>query len=285
MKAIQLLVMLGLLSFNSSMYAQFIRAGMVGADDLYHDIIPDTSLCCSAFNPNFPSYRKYFDLDHDGTYDLAIHVWGGGSLSGGSTHCEVDKLAAQTSIIATYISSYGYTVPVADTLNLGDSISPADTFIHDNCYIWSSNWGGAVGTGPEVSQWSGEHYIGVRLAQPRETLYGWIRVTVAGDCITIMDYACNKGVYTGIPGPLVSESPVVFPNPAGSTVRLNWNGSRGQERELSVYSFSGILMYQAHCSSGQATTTLDVASWPKGVYLIKTMSGNQISTRRLEIIH
>jgi len=83
MKTFQLLVMLGLLSFNTSIYAQFIRAGMVGAEDLYDDIIPDTSLCCSPFNPNFPSYRKYFDLDHDGTYDLAIHVWGGGILSGG----------------------------------------------------------------------------------------------------------------------------------------------------------------------------------------------------------
>jgi len=284
MKTIQLLFILGLFLCNTGMYGQGIIAGQVSVNDLYKDVIPDCTMCASPYNPNWPNYHMDLDLDQDGNSDLSIHVWGGGILSGGSSMCAVDNLAAYTSVIVHFITSFGYTVAVADTISPGDSISPANTFVHAASYIWSANWGGAFGTGPEIMKWSGEHMIGVRLVLPRETLYSWIRLSVTGDCISVKDYACNKGIYTGVSPVPGSGSAVVFPNPATSLVSVNWNGEPRQAGVLSVFSASGMLLHRSYPPPGHATT-LEVASWPAGLYLVKTVFGDQVSTRRLVIIH
>ncbi len=285
MKTIHFFWVLGLVICNTGLYGQGIIAGQVSAGDLYKDVIPDCTMCASPYNPNGSNYHMNLDLDQDGVSDLAIHAWGQGILSGGSSMCAVDNLSAYTSVIAHFITSFGYTVGVADTISPGDSISPANAYLHTSSYIWSYNWGGAFGTGPEIPKWTGEHLIGVRLALPRETLFSWIRLSVADYCITVRDYACNKGVYTKVPPDPGSVSAVVFPNPANSVFTVNLNGEHRQAVALSVYSSTGMLFHKSTLPPGHATTILQVASWPAGLYLVKTVLGDQVSIRRLEIIH
>ncbi|MEI7898375.1 MAG: T9SS type A sorting domain-containing protein [bacterium] len=176
-------------------------------------------------------------------------------------------------------------VPVADTLNSGDSISSGNEYIRENCYIWSTTFGGA--SGPWVSQWNdiGDHYIGVRITSP-ELVYGWIRVNVSGTrCITVKDYAINKRTFSSISHPDARVTPIIFPNPASSSVGIKWNLAKPDQGRFSVYTSAGNLFYQADCPAGQATRTLDVSTWPAGLYLVRTETDDRTAINRLVIIH
>ncbi|MCX6304418.1 MAG: T9SS type A sorting domain-containing protein [Bacteroidetes bacterium] len=289
-RKITLLVVFALLLAGNNGFSQFIMAGVAGNDDIYTDVTPDSSMCASMFDPFIPQYNMKIDLDKDGSYDLNIHVVGGGGLGGGSSSCTAIPLLPHTSLVARYDSVPGnispWYVPVMDTLNPGDSISPANGFVNAYCYIWSQSFGGQ--NGPSVVQWTntGEHYIGVRLTLTGETLYGWVRVAATDQsCISVKDYACNKGIHSAIKGQAAAEAPLLFPNPARSTVRLTWSGARREAKQLKVFSCIGKLCYQATCPPAESTTSLDVSAWPAGIYLLQTESGGLHSTQRLEVIH
>lgn len=288
MKTGILLFVFGLVLSVNYGFSQFIRAGIFGPGDLYTDVVPDSVMCASEFGP-YQNYLMNIDIDRDGLFDLAIHVDGGGSLSGGASSCTVNSLALRTRMVASYDSSYTswgwWYVPVADTLDAGDSISSANEYIRENCYVWSTTFGGA--TGPWVSEWEdiGDHYIGVRINSP-EIVYGWVRIDVSGTrCVTVKDYAINKRLLSAVSLPVAGETPVIFPNPANSTVRITMNETNREHGRLSVYTHTGGLFYQADCPAGRSTRTLDVSSWPAGLYLIKAETGGRLTTNRLAIHH
>lgn len=65
----------------------------------------------------------------------------------------------------------------------------------------------------------------------------------------------------------------VFPNPATNSFTIEYNGVFGREtkhrQDLTIYNILGGLVYKDNWPQGQTQKSIDVSSFPKGVYIIR----------------
>ncbi len=209
--------------------AQFILAGTVSGKDTYFDIVPDSAL--EALNVHlspYPGETIKLDVDSDGIQDYQIDTYGGGGLGGGTGGCVIVPLGAHASVASHMDTSAGccpaqYIAQLVDTLVMGDTISNALSFYSGTNYLWSTTYG--MAQAPIISEWNdiGEHYIGIRLNYPQDTLYGWIRVEATNSGIfilTVKDMACNKNQHIGITEIYNSQKLIIAPNPFSDQITV-----------------------------------------------------------------
>jgi hypothetical protein len=155
--------------------------------------------------------------------------------------------------------------------------------------LWTESYGG-FNYDPVVIQWNdtGEHFIGVRLRNNMDTLYGWIRVEAAMPAgiftLTIKDYSCNMGLHYAVPPDEDPGAPVIFPNPAQSVTRIDWREPSPSERTLSFFTTTGELVSRIIVGSNQTGINVNVSSWQAGLYLLRIETNGKTATRRVEII-
>jgi hypothetical protein len=212
-----------LLQFTFSICeAQFILAGNVSGGDTYFDIIPDSTL--EALNVHispYPGDTIVLDVDNDGIEDYEIRTYGGGGLGGGAGGCIIIPLGTYAQVASHIDTSNGccpmqYIAQLADTLVLGDTISNTLLFLSGSTFLWSTTYGAAQA--PIINDWNdiGEHYIGIRLTYPTDTLYGWIRVeatNIGHFILSVKDFACNKNPFIGINEEYDNRELIIYPNP------------------------------------------------------------------------
>lgn len=210
--------------------AQFILAGNVSGGDTYFDIIPDSTL--EALNVHlgpYPGDTMRLDIDNDGIDDYKIRTYGGGGLGGGAGGCVIIPLGTYAQVASNIDTSNGccpmqYIAQLADTLVLGDTISNALLFLSGSTYLWSTTYGAAQA--PIIDDWNdiGEHYIGIRLTYPTDTLYGWIRVEATNNgpfILSVKDFACNYNPFIGINEEYDNKELIIYPNPFFNNITVS----------------------------------------------------------------
>ena len=271
--------------FAQASVGQSIVAGMVGIDDHYVDVAPDTLL--SELNVHltpYPGEQFQIDLDSDGVYDARFVTFGGGGLGGGTGGCMLQP-EPWVSIMAHPDTSNGccpgqYIAPLADTLRTGDTISAADSFIQDQVYLWSESYGWAAA--PIINDWLGigEHFIGLGMLVGMDTLYGWIRVNAYEQgprTVIIMDHAINQGTVSIRP---IDGAPEVrvFPVPVADlvTVHVATASSTGSVRVLDLHSRTVL-----RAPMIGSRTTIDLSGLEAGAYFLSVQNGERTLVGRL----
>ncbi|MBK6628635.1 MAG: T9SS type A sorting domain-containing protein [Flavobacteriales bacterium] len=264
---------------------QSIAAGMVGLDDHYVDVVPDTLL--SELNVHlspYPGEQFRIDLDSDGMYDARFVTYGGGGLGGGAGGCQLQP-EPWVSIMAHLDTSNGccpgqYIALLADTIRIGDTISAQDSFVQDEVYLWSGSYGWAMA--PIINDWLGigEHFIGLRMLAGIDTLYGWIRVNAFEQgprTLVVMDHAINLGT-VGISSIDPTPEVRVFPIPAEDlvTVQIPTGAPAGSVGVLDLRSRT---VLRVPLTDAQAT--LDLSGLEAGVYFLNIRIGERTVVERL----
>ncbi|HRH66675.1 MAG TPA: T9SS type A sorting domain-containing protein [Bacteroidia bacterium] len=162
--------------------------------------------------------------------------------------------------------------------NFDIEISPSDP---DRLYMTGTNWSAAR--------------VPLFYSQDRGVTWDTLasRPAVSGNpqivCLTVYKtatgdkvYMGGKGVYSfdnptsGINGPESIQAIHVFPNPAGTDIRISIPGIDAYD--VSVFNTIGSMIY-----SGANTRRLNTAEWPSGVYLLQVHFGN--TTRNFRVFH
>lgn len=272
-------------SLSNAGYCQLIKAGIVTADDVYHDIIPDDLLMAVDYNPMITDSTIYLDLDGNGTNDFIFNARGGGGLGGGSCSFTITPVSSNK-VLSHPETSMQYpgvpvTVNVADTMNYGDSISSSsNNFTEGTSYLLSKAHGAQPA--PNVSTWYqfGDKYIGVQLRLTNVTLFGWIRVNVSFQgyyTMTIKDFACNRNPYMAIdPGNVAQLD--IYPNPVSNNLTIRLPGNNKLSR-VSLLSLNGQILFQKTFSDN--LTSLDLTEINNGIYILKIEIGDTILFKKI----
>jgi len=196
MKCLNLLIFIFVLLFYSisEIYAQYIIAGEVSANDFYKDIEPDLYFYAVATHHGPPTTLYEIDVDFDGIYDFRIKSYGDGGLMAGSGACTITGLHSAAFVVG-FTDTLNNIPSLVDTINFGDTICASNLYI-SFARFWSASYG-PVYSGASISHWKNtEHYIGFKLTYPNDTLYGWIRaqeMSMASNSTQfyVKDFACN----------------------------------------------------------------------------------------------
>lgn len=261
--------------------AQGIVAGIAGPGDIYTDIVPDSVFQAAPVHLSpFPGGEISIDIDHNGTPDLELGEYGNGGLGGGGGSGYIAPLGPDVFILSHPDTSLVYPgVPavsyVADTLDEGVIIGSNPEFRNRRAVFWSEYYGASAG--PNVQTWVniGDHYAGVALAIPGDTLYGWVRVSIATGggayIMTLSEYACNINP-NAVPGIGQGKTLRVYPNPFSDSFTVHVPGqiSRG---EIIVTDMAGNCVLQQPMTANPCTVS--APGLPHGMYFLhaETMEG------------
>ena len=223
MRSISLGVLASTLFCSVPALSQSIVAGVHSTDDVYADLIPDEVLETTVMMGT-PTSTRALDIDMDGILDLKFGAYSYNG-SAGSYHQFIVFPLASHATIAMYPDTFPGCCPVgpaptqvADTISFGTLIDAGFNYGDGDSYFRSDH--SAPVFGPNNNTWLdiGEHFLGVRLSYPWDTLYGWVQVNVTSSGggekhLAIMDHACNINSHVGI-APLKSDALIsLHPNP------------------------------------------------------------------------
>ena len=282
------------LKMYSSVAAGVLIASSAGAQIVYTDVNPDTTL------NTFPSS---FDIDFNGdlTPEFRMKLY----MTSSSSPWHLARVFPMSSLNEVMATSY------VDVLNLNDVISSSQSFYNAGASVSSSDWkldlfelaqstytqGGNTYTNTYTDgNWGGtntDKYIGVKFEITGNTHYGWIRVdadlsttTTSTWAITIKDYAYqsiadssilagDKGYTTNIEEAFNTVQAYSF----NKNININFNKSDYANAQINVYNNLGQLVHTQEAT--QQKEVIDMSSHAMGVYYVKVQSNKGMISRKV----
>jgi hypothetical protein len=94
------------------------------------------------------------------------------------------------------------------------------------------------------------------------------------------------GSFLGITEQPLSASTAcnIYPNPASSTVTIDFNTPLTEQTRLDIYNFAGKLAGSHTCQKGSKTSIIDVSEYGTGLYLLNFTGNGKHFTKQLSII-
>ncbi|MCK9422695.1 MAG: T9SS type A sorting domain-containing protein [Bacteroidales bacterium] len=269
-------------------YSQYIIAGHHNADNYFHDVIPDTTMV-GPYNhqpPFYPAAEFHIDINGDGINEFFLHAYGVWALGFGqketSLHmhnynCQIAYGYSDTCWAPDTTLQY-FTTRIAKSFQLGDTIN--------DHFFWSDtirlNLAGIRwwAIGPYECEYNGfinyplGNYIGVRIINSIDTLYGWIKVTDIGLLqFTIQEFACSEK-YVSIDEKV--DIPRIYPNPTLNFLTIE---TKLPNYDLVVYNQYGQeRIKQIHLSQ---RSQIDFSELTHGVYILKITNGNTVIVKKI----
>ena len=263
------------------------------AQIVYTDVDPDLTITQSYTG----SVVQGVDINNDGIIDINITAaWAEGfdPHEGYVTSKNVIAGCSAGSQLLMYYDVFGSIIlakPVSDTAII-DSASQT----------WSDIPFGAVlvvnvigGDNLPFGDWSDttDRFLGIRIPEGGDWLYGWVRVSVSQDSIsfTIRDYAYNSTpnqyilpgqTITGIPETISSSSIALYPNPVSNQLTIDL-GSNKQKAEVTITDVNGKIIYKTEASE---TQKIEVNSndFAAGIYVVQVQIADFIETKKLIVV-
>jgi hypothetical protein len=290
-----IIILIILTRFPSNGNAQVITAGSNDTTDIYTDPIPFDSCWSSNGYGDMHSMLDTFilDIDRNGTGDYKFTSSSFWSMyTGGTTYATITPLNSQNFIITKFDTITYYTSPTPSTaiykvpipLNSGDLIPLDSNYNYTNTANCLSDI--SPGYPPSNSAWDqlGEHFIGIMMIVPNDTLFGWIRVSVENNKIIINDYACNRNPnfnYNSIEPVFCCD---IFPNPAENYLEVANNQKDDPIKNITFWSIDGIFFKEVNASIYNKNITIDISELPSSVYIIQIETTQKVFSKKI-IVH
>ncbi|MBC8045605.1 MAG: T9SS type A sorting domain-containing protein [Fimbriimonadaceae bacterium] len=276
------------LAAYSAMAAAFSSlATQADAQIVYNDI-DDVTITASEVDEVYS-----LDLNIDGEIDFVFRAGtaAGGSWTFASIFGMFSSLGAGN-VNNQIIATMGSLVPYASALEEGYTINEGANFLANstssNYAVLASNYYGVI-YGNFGDQ--GVKYIGLRFDISGAIHFGWIRVDVTTEpvSVTIMDYAFNTTPETSIN---TADTNVVAIEQlsehlfnvysAGDIFYITTNSQVPQETKVAVYNVNGQKVYEGDMTQSQLQIQLKNAL--EGIYNVQIISGNKMLNKQVFIV-
>lgn len=271
---------------------------------VYTDIA-DTVLHAGNF---YPGNNYYLDLNNDGISDFNFYLRE--NLSVQSNNSQFFTAAFTENIPGNPNQLEGFAASnlfYPELLAAGDTVGAAKPWIetgelflgYHHTLISTTGSGAYAGiTIASNGQWLNETngFLGLRLIQNTDTLYGWVRMDVflldslvnnqyTRDSVVIKDFAYNTvpgemiiagdtGGITGIAEVPVSSSIVISPNPANNYITVLCTMDNRKVALITIRDFSGKEVLSRSVANS-SVVEIDIASLMEGFYFIEVKNGTE----------
>lgn len=101
-----------------------------------------------------------------------------------------------------------------------------------------------------------------------------------------VDNLAFTGSVTGISEKQTSINALsVYPNPVTSNINIRFNAKESQNTNIELYNITGAKVYSEKLGeqTGTVSHTIDAASFAKGVYILKVISGKAVENKKIII--
>jgi len=270
------------------MAAAFLAMKNRSAAQIIYTDIQDTTIY-----PAFSLGNHYaLDLNNDGQVDFNFEFW---KFSAESTGYFIQSFSLYA--YHQYGNQIEGTGINASALHENDIIDGSKPWISHSAVLGQYN--SAIYSTTSFFSSGGnwinitDRYLGVRLIENTDTLYGWIRMDVnIKDSMVIKDFAYNtipnEQILAGeidtavsVFAPENGGDPVIFPNPASNHLYISLNPSAFQETVASLFDLSGKKILSQTLSL--PTSQIDVSKLPEGFHLLVLKNRDAVLTKEFEV--
>lgn len=236
----------------------------------------DTLIFSSALGVYYDSLQ--IDLDGDNTNDILITSFvtnqgvdgvRGYYIQSSNPAC---SFVADSGLFWGCCSATYYPAAVPIQIDSGTLITDTSHFL-TNAILKRITYG--IATGPIVTTWNGEHFIGAQLIYSFDTLYAWLRIEINGDTLFVKETACNINIHVGLMNPKLNHI-TLAPNPFSD--HLVFSNDLLENAILRIHNMQGDLIYNDRISPNQIIPTSDLTP---GIYQYELLSKNRKINGRL----
>jgi hypothetical protein len=174
-------------------------------------------------------------------------------------------------------------VNAVDTLNENDTLKSKGRWRNDREFWFNASFFNESHQNILVGAWPNQtKYVGVRISDGIDTLYGWINVTIGsyGSCnYTINKSAIQKGQLSL--GQMKTPSDLgvkIFPNPTSSIINIKRNSNSFFKR-AELYNLEGKIIMIKILSNEE--TSINLNDFIKGIYILKLFDSNSTATYKI----
>ncbi len=201
-----------------------------------------------------------FDLDGDNTNDISISSMVSNQGHDGALGFYIQSsnpacsFVADSGLFLGCCSGTYYPAAVPLQIDSGTLITDTSHFLTD-AILKRTTYGFA--TGPYITTWNGEHFIGAQLKYSFDTLYAWLRIELNGDTLFIKETACNNNIHVGLMNTKLNHI-TLAPNPFSNY--LIYSNDLLENAILRIYNIQGDLIYEDCIEPNQIIPTSDLTS-------------------------
>jgi len=271
----------------SEAFSQNFLAGQHNVSDYYVNIDPDTTV----IGPNnhggnpLPAAIYQIDLNGDSVNDFYLYSYGfwmngfgNGELSVNSSENIFNCQIAFEYYDTCHQPNSNYSLfPMAKSLKKNDTINDKlEWNLGGHLFLTYTDWiwmyyncnGNSFFNNPKGN------YIAVRMLQPNDTIYGWIKVTNANALkITVQEFACNKK-NTGIDE--LNDLVRIYPIPTNNYVTIE---TQMPDFQLIIYNQYGMETLNKNLVKGN--NLIELSSYVNGTYIFKLLRNNSIIIKKV----
>lgn len=178
------------------------------------------------------------------------------------------------------IASYPSNVYWLNCFEFNSMINGSDTWGDDGIFKSEEHF-------PDTSYYGGvfsNGYMGFRLYEGLDTIYGWVKITASSGHVTVYEYAAYQPNLAGIDQRSLLTEVKVYPNPCSSATRLRYQINDKGLTICDLYSISGAKIEKLIdnlVKPGTYELEIDVSQLPAGVYYIRIQAGKELVVRKL----
>lgn len=269
--------------------AQYIVTGKHNPGNHYIDITPDTTLTGPNNHPpdNLPPTAYSIDINGDNVADFSLYAIGYWENNMGDSKICIKRLDQQKWQIALGHSDTCHELwPYSELFNMAKSLKFNDTI--DGKLSWSyGNYDAELFL--TYTNWltthfnckynafvndSMENYIGVRLLDSFDTIYGWIKITdVHFLSFTVQEFAFGSNS-TGMED--LQCDIKIFSNPSDGKITIQTLLS---DVDLTVYNILGVEILPKMPIENR--TYIDLCEKATGIYIFKFHRNNSIMIKKI----
>lgn len=159
----------------------------------------------------------------------------------------------------------------ADLVCINEEASYSTAEIEGHIYEWEV-------IGGTISSGNGTNEISVLWSNNPGQGFVILNESVAAGCTAVDAFSVTIDDCTGIGINIINKDISIYPNPAQSSINLDFSANIDQQIEIEIYNSMGMLvMHKLENSTGEKqTSNIDIKTLPKGVYIVSIKSSEKI---------
>ncbi len=248
------------------------KAGQkMGTNVFYYDIEPDVELF-----PIKEILTYYFDLNGDGTDDYYIRA----SHESSPSFFEVQSWCIPLN--GNEVNVYGANTNALDFLDSAFMISRNLQWQNSEAAFFYGFAGMVPGSSFSWGVWSGIgfKYLGLKMFDESDTIYGWLNLKVNGGIVSINAFASRPELPDNIDEN--NNRLIIYPNPAVGILNVvipNGYSGRGSYEIIDMHG-----KVAAHGNlSGNTYSSIEVSYLKNGIYVICIKTSDEVFNNRIAI--
>jgi hypothetical protein len=276
-----------------------------GDGQIVYTDISDTTLHAGNF---YPGNNYFLDLNNDGVTDFNFYLREELSIQGDNSQFFTAAFTENSPGNPNQLEGFAVSnLFFPELLAAGDTVGASKPWIaegylflgYHHTLISTTGSGSYAGINiASVGQWlnATNGFLGLRLIQNTDTLYGWARMDVflldsfvnnqfTRDSVVIKDYAYNTvpgqkiiaGDTASVVGgvqEIVSSNIFISPNPANDYITVQCAGGDLKVALITIRDFAGKEVV-THTLINSSAVEINVASLPEGVYFIEVKNDTE----------